>query len=307
MTDTAAPADDFVATFQLDGEPVRGRIVRLGEVIDEILSRHDYPEPVANLLAEACSLAALVGSSLKFEGRLIVQAQGDGPVSYVVGDYDTSGGLRGYCQFDADRVAEASSGFIRPGARSLLGDGLFIMTIDPTNLKDRYQGVVPIEGETLALCAETYFAQSEQAPARVRLATAEVTTGEGRGWRAGGAMIQNVAGDETRGSTEEAWRRADALFSTLAEDELVAPDLATETLLFRLFHEDGVRLLPPAPLRAACRCSPERVVGLLKSFPVEEVLDMVEDDGLIHVSCEYCSRSYAVTPAEVTADDGPVS
>jgi molecular chaperone Hsp33 len=118
-------------------------------------------------------------------------------------------------------------------------------------------------------------------------------------------MIQNVAGDETRGDTEEAWRRADALFSTLAEDELVEPDLATETLLFRLFHEDGVRLLPPAPLRAACRCSPDRVVGLLKSFPVDEVLDMVEDDGLIHVTCEYCSRSYEIAPADVSVD-GPL-
>ena len=152
----------------------------------------------------ACTLAALVGASLKFEGRLIVQAQGDGPVNYVVGDYYTDGSLRGYCKFDPARVAEASSGFIRPGAQSLLGQGLFIMTIDPTNLKDRYQGVVAIEGETLALCAETYFSQSEQAPARIRLATAQVVTEDGMAWRAGGAMIQNVAGDDARGSTEEA-------------------------------------------------------------------------------------------------------
>jgi molecular chaperone Hsp33 len=302
LSDPVIPADDFVATFQLEGEPVRGRIVRLGAVVDEILTRHDYPEPVANLLAEACSLAALVGSSLKFDGRLIVQAQGDGPVSYVVGDYDTSGALRGYCQYDAARVAEVSGGFVRPGAKTLLGGGLFIMTIDPTNLKDRYQGVVPIEGETLALCAETYFAQSEQAPARVRLATAEVVTAAGRVWRAGGALMQNVAGDEARGSTEEAWRRADALFSTLADDELVDPDLTTETLLFRLFHEDGVRLYPASPLRAACRCSQDRVLGMLRSFPAEEILGMAESDGVIRVTCEYCSRRYEVSPAEVTAD-----
>lgn len=275
---------------------MRGRVVRLGPVIDEILSRHDYPEAVANLLAEACTLAALVGSSLKFDGRLIVQAQGDGPVSYVVGDFDTSGALRGYSQFDPERVAEAARGFARPGAQSLLGNGLFIMTIDPVNMKDRYQGVVSIEGETLALCAETYFSQSEQAPARVRLATAEVTDGDCRRWRAGGMMIQNVAGDAARGSTEEAWRHADALFSTIAEDELVDPTISTETLLFRLFHEEGVRLYPPTPIEARCRCSEDRVVGMLKSFPEVEVANMVEDDGLIHVTCEYCSRSYEVGP-----------
>ena len=143
MSSSADLTDDLVATFQLDGEQVRGRLVRLGTVIDDILSRHHYPEAVANLLAEACTLAALVGSSLKFEGRLIVQAQGDGPVSYVVGDYDTSGALRGYCQFDEAKVAQTAAGFARPGAQTLLGKGLFIMTIDPLNLKDRYQGVVP--------------------------------------------------------------------------------------------------------------------------------------------------------------------
>ena len=302
MTYTAPVTDDFVATFQLEGNPVRGRVVRLGAVVDEILSRHDYPEAVANLLGEACTLAALVGSSLKFEGRLIVQAQGDGPVSYVVGDFDTSGGLRGYCQFDAERVAQASSGFARPGAQTLLGKGLFIMTIDPTNMMDRYQGVVAIEGETLALCAETYFSQSEQAPARVRLSTAQIASDQGYQWRAGGIMIQNVAGDEARGSTEEAWHHADALFSTVAEDELVDPTVSTERLLFRLFHEQGVRLYPPAPLRAICRCSEEKVIGMLRSFPGEEVADMVEDDGQIHVTCEYCSRSYVVDPAVFPAE-----
>ena len=306
MTEPAIPVtDDFVAAFQIDGEPVRGRIVRLGPAIDEILTRHDYPEAVANLLGEACTLAALVGASLKFEGRLIVQAQGDGPVSYVVGDYDTDGSLRGYCKFDPARVAEASSGFVRPGAQSLLGQGLFIMTIDPTNLKDRYQGVVAIEGETLALCAETYFSQSEQAPARIRLATAQVVTDEGMAWRAGGAMIQNVAGDDARGSTEEAWRRADALFSTVAEDELVDPAVSTETLLFRLFHEDGVRLMPPALLRTVCRCSQERVVGMLRSFPEAEIAGMVEDDGQIHVTCEYCSRRYVIPPDAMAIDETP--
>src|SRR5262249_39485678 len=153
---------DLVAAFQIEGWPVRGRIVRLGKVVDDILTRHDYPEPVANLLGEACALAAVVGASLKFDGRLIVQAQGDGPVSYVVADYDTSGGLRGYCRFDAERVEGVSHGFARPGAKSLLGKGVFVMTIDPGQGKERYQGVTAIEGETLALCAEQYFASQNR-------------------------------------------------------------------------------------------------------------------------------------------------
>jgi molecular chaperone Hsp33 len=296
--------DDHVATFQLEGEQVRGRIVRLGPVIHEILSRHDYPEAVANLLGEACVLAALVGSSLKFDGRLIVQAQGDGPVRYVVADYDTSGGLRGYCQFDKTRVQEVSSGFVRPGAATLLGQGLMMMTIDPVNLKDRYQGVVPIEGETLALCAETYFAQSEQAPARIRLSTAQVTTADRTEWRAGGALIQNIAGDAARGDTVEAWCHAEALFVTIAEDELVDPTIPTATLLYRLFHEDGVRLYPPLPIAAMCRCSQERVLGMLKSFPAEEIMGMVEPDGLIHVNCEYCSRNYRIMPETIESAEG---
>src|SRR5690606_14423860 len=155
------------------------RLVRMGAAIHEIISGHDYPEPVANLLGEACALAALVGSSLKFDGRLIVQAQGDGPVRYVVADYDTSGPLRGYCRFDADRVAELAAGLVRPGARSVLGEGGFIMTGDQGLDMDRYQGVTAIEGETLALCAEQYFAQSEQTPARVRLAVGRADVGEG--------------------------------------------------------------------------------------------------------------------------------
>ena len=293
--------DDIVAAFQIEAQPARGRIVRLGAVVDEILGQHDYPEPVANLLGEVCALAALVGASLKFEGRLIVQAQGDGPVAYVVADYDTTGALRGYCRFDADKVAAVSGGFARPGAGSLLGKGLFVMTIDPTDLKDRYQGVTEIEGETLALCAERYFAQSEQVPTRVRLAVAELQNEHGRSWRAGGLMIQNIAEDDARGSTEDAWDRARALFETVGEDELVDPQVAPETLLYRLFHEDGVRMFQPKPLRAFCRCSDDRVRGMLAAFPPEDRADMIEADGHIRVTCEYCSKVYDVAPEQIEA------
>lgn len=298
-TPTEPTPDDLVATFQIEDQPVRGRITRLGPAIDEVLTRHAYPEAVANLLGEACALAALVGSSLKFDGRLIVQAQGSGPVAYVVADYDTGGALRGYCRFDAERVAKASEGFVRPGAGTLLGGGVFIMTIDQGPQMDRYQGVTAIEGETLALCAETYFAQSEQIPTRVRLAVGQADVGEGFHWRAGGLLIQNIAEDATRGETREAWTRAQAFFETLGEDELLDPALSSERLLFRLFHEDGVRLLPATPLNGFCRCSHERIVEMLQTFPPEERAQMVEPDGQIHVTCEYCSRVYALEPAAV--------
>lgn len=289
--------DDIVSPFQVEGEPVLGRIVRLGAAVDEVLTRHVYPEPVANLLGEACALAALVGASLKFDGRLIIQAQGDGPVAYVVADYDTSGSLRGYCRFDADRVAEVSNGFARPGAGILLGAGAFIMTVDQGPDMDRYQGITPIEGETLALCAETYFAQSEQTPTRVRLAVGQADHGDGPHWRAGGILIQIIAEDSARGSTEDAWSTAQAHFETIGEDELIDPTVSSSTLLWRLFHEDGVRVFEAKSLSGFCRCSREKVLNMLASFPAEERADMVEPDGRIHVTCEYCSRVYELEPA----------
>ncbi len=296
--------DDFVAAFQIEGQPVRGRIARLGPVVEDILARHDHPEAVANLLGEALVLASLVGASLKFEGRLILQAQGDGPVSFVVADYETNGAIRGYCRYDPARVAEVSSGFALPGAQTLLGQGVFIMTLDQGPDMERYQGVTPIEGETLALCAEHYFAQSEQTPTRVRLAVAKLATEKGVAWRGGGILLQNIAEDAARGSTRDAWETAQALFETVGEDELVDPDLTSATLLYRLFHEDGVRLFPPHGLRAECRCSEERITSVLGSFPLEERAGMVEGDGKIRVTCEYCSRVYELEPDVVEARAG---
>lgn len=296
MPDTTIP-DDVVGAFQIEGEPVRGRIARLGPSIDAILRGHDYPEPVANLLGEACALAALVGSNLKFEGRLIVEARGAGPVRYVVADYDTSGGLRGYCRFDPAEVEAASHGFLRPGAKSLLGEGVFMMTVDQGADMDRYQGMTDIQGETLALCAEQYFAQSEQTPTRVRLSVSQIDGAA----RAGGFLIQYIAADEARGETIEAWNRTQAFFETIGEDELVDPELSSNGLLFRLFHEDGVRVFGSKALRAFCRCSQERIETVLKSFDKAEREGMVEDDGKIHVTCEYCSRVYAVEPEALKA------
>ncbi len=174
------------------------------------------------------------------------------------------------------------------------------MTIDQGPDTERYQGITQIEGETLALCAETYFAQSEQTPTRVRLAVGQLQTDDGLVWRAGGLLIQNIAGDsDAREEAEDEWTRAQALFETTGEDELIDPTIPAETLLFRLFHEDGVRLFQPRPLRAFCRCSPERILNLLRSFPPEERRDMVTPEGNIQVTCEYCSRVYDVEPETV--------
>jgi len=294
-----AISDDLAAAFQIEGWPVRGRLVRLGGAIDAILAAHAYPEPVAALLGEACALAALIGSSLKFDGRLLVQAQGDGPVRYVVADYGTDGTLRGYCRYDEAEVAEASKGFARPGAQTLLGKGVFIMTLDRGPDFERTQGITPIEGESLSLCAEHYFQQSEQVPTKVRLAVGSVQTDAGAQWRAGGAMIQIIAGDAARGSTEEVWDRTRALFGTLGDDELIDPTITPETLLFRLFHEDGVRLEGAKALAAVCRCSKDRIASMLASFDPAEREGMVEDDGKIRVTCEYCASVYELEPDDV--------
>ncbi|HEV2082144.1 MAG TPA: Hsp33 family molecular chaperone [Brevundimonas sp.] len=301
MTDAAPITDDLAAAFQIEGWPVRGRIVRLGAAIHEVLSAHDYPEPVAALLGEACVLAALVGSSLKFEGRLLVQAQGDGPVRYLVADYGTDGTLRGFCRFDPEEVAAASQGFSRPGAKSLLGKGVLIMTLDRGPDFERTQGITPIEGESLSLCAEHFFEQSEQVPTKVRLAIGSVDTGQGPRWRAGGALIQVIAADQARGDTTEVWERSRALFATLADDELLDPTVTPETLLFRLFHEDGVRLEGAMPLKAQCRCSAERIEAMMASFSAEDRAEMIEPDGKIHVKCEYCGRNYQLEPEAQSA------
>src|SRR5690606_4667961 len=224
---------------------------------------------------------------------------GDGPVRYVVADYGTDGHLRGFCRFDPEEVAKAAEGFARPGAKTLMGCGVFIMTVDRGADFERTQGVTPIEGESLSLCAEHYFSQSEQVPTKVRLAVGEVETDQGRSWRAGGAMIQVIAGDESRGSTEEVWERTRALFATLGDDELIDPSISPATLLFRLFHEDGVRLEGAKALSAVCRCSRERIATVLQSFPAAERAEMVEDDGMIRATCEYCSSVYEIDPEEI--------
>jgi molecular chaperone Hsp33 len=315
--DRPESGDDVVVPFTLEKLESRGRAVRLGPALDAILNRHNYPAPVARLLGEAVVLAALVGSSLKFDGRFILQTQTDGPVNLIVVDLDTPDGLRGYARFDADAVADAiREGRTKPG--EMLGKGHLAMTIDQGSHMERYQGIVALEGGSLEDVAHTYFQQSEQIPTMVRMAVAEFSRrGDPRpAWRAGGVLVQYMPsegghtmpdlpgdGDFTNPETADPsfveadhWTEARAMLSTLADDELSDPDVSPERLLFRLYHETGVRVFAPAPLEERCTCSAERIEQMLTdSFTDEERQDMAVD-GEIEVVCEFCSTAYRFNP-----------
>jgi molecular chaperone Hsp33 len=294
------PADDLVLPFQAEQADVLGRLVKLGPTVDTILSRHDYPEPVSRLLGEAVALTALLGAALKFEGKFILQASTDGPVDLLVADYQVPGALRGYARFDAERVAALAPG------ESLLGEGHLAMTIDRGVETERYQGVVPLEGESLTEAAHTYFRQSEQLPTFIRLAVARhYRAGDAGGrnwtWRAGGLLVQKLTreGGHSGGKdtlAEEDWTRAKALAETVEDHELLDPTLPPDRLLYRLFHEEQVRAYRAVPLESYCSCSRERVEELLKRFSPEELADMVVD-GEVWVTCEFCNSRYNFDPA----------
>lgn len=315
--------DDLVLPFQIEATGVRGRIVRLGPLVQDVLTRHAYPEPVARLLGEALSLVALLGVSLKFDGTLVLQTQGDGPVGLLVANFTSPGGIRGYAQVDHEALA--ALGDKADGAGALLGKGHLALTIDPGGDMDRYQGIVALQGQSLSDAAHEYFQQSEQIATSIKLAVGSVATGAEPAWRAGGIMIQHLAVEggivdererEARAEArqrddlaaaqgeeaEEEWARAVALLETTEDHELLDPTVAPETLLYRLFHEDGVRVFDHHDVERVCRCSMERSRGILKSFPKEEISDMAED-GLLRVRCEFCNSEYAFDPETLEPRD----
>jgi molecular chaperone Hsp33 len=317
--DRPESGDDVVVPFTLETLDGRGRVVRLSEALDAILTRHNYPAPVARLLGEAVVLAALIGSSLKFEGKFILQTQTDGPVNLLVVDLDAPDGLRGYARFDADAVQRAiESGETRPG--QLLGKGHLAMTVDQGVHMERYQGIVALEGGSLEDVAHTYFQQSEQVPTLVRLAVAQLSVKGERNphWRAGGMLVQhlpphgirtmpdlpgdgNFANPETADkefTESDKWAETRSLVGTIADDELADPDVSAERLLFRLFHETGVRVFEPMPLEERCTCSVDRIESMLRdNFSAEERQEMVVN-GEIEVVCEFCSSDYHFKPHE---------
>jgi molecular chaperone Hsp33 len=293
--------DDLVAPFSLDAAPVRGRIARLGAgALDPILRRHAYPRSVAMLLGEALTLAALVGSLLKVDGRLVVQAQGQGLVPLLVAEH-SDGGLRGYARL-AEGAAEKLARANRVAPADLLGAGNLVMTLDQGVNTVAYQGVVELDGATLAECAENYFRVSEQTDTGIRLAVGEMTQGSAPPlWRAGGILMQRVAGDHARGDTTEDWSRASHLFATATDAELLDPDLNAARLLYRLFHEEGVRMGAASSLSDRCSCDQDRLANVMAQFPKEELRDLVEPDGFLHARCQFCSRAYQIAPEQVGA------
>ncbi|WP_458758364.1 Hsp33 family molecular chaperone [Afipia sp. TerB] len=310
---SATPVDDAVLPFEVSALDVRGRLTKMGPALDEILTKHDYPAPVGKLLGEAIVLTTLLGSSLKFDGRFILQTQSDGPVSLIVVDFAAPDRLRGYARFDRARI--------EPGMDSaaLLGRGHLAMTVDQGPDMSRYQGLVALEGGNLEDAAHEYFLRSEQIPTKVRLAVGEeFRAGDGpkHRWRGGGMLIQFLPkaperalqadlhpGDAPEGSElhtvaeDDAWTESQSLFATIEDVELIDPELSGERLLFRLFHERGVRVFPVQPVHAQCSCSRDAVAGMLASFDPKDRADMVEN-GKVVVTCEFCSSSYEFTPEE---------
>ena len=313
--------DDVVLPFAVEALDVRGRVVRLGEAVDTILMRHGYPDVVARAIGEAAALAALLGSSLKFSGRFQLQTKTDGPIDMLVVDFDAPDSLRAYARFDAERLAALGE---HPRTGELLGQGILAMTIDQGTQASRYQGVVALEGQGLEEAAHEYFRQSEQIPTRVKLAVAEEFSDGRRRYRAGGLLVQFLpeASERARGADlapgdapaghvvpegpgeDDAWQEAQALVGTIEDHELIDPQVGSERLLYRLFHERGVRVFEAQPLREACRCSRERIMGMMRNFSGQDRQDMIGDDGRIGITCEFCSRHYDLDPAEVEREVG---
>ncbi len=307
--DRLGVSDDIVAGFQLEGRAVRGRVARLGALAEDILSAHAYPYPVAALVGEAALLALLIGANMKFKGRLIIQASGRsgaerGPVRFVVADYTVGEGVRAFAQYDAEGVQaiEAEHGR-QPGAEALLGPGAFVMTVDQGADMQRHQGVTPLGPGSLARSAETYFMQSEQLPTRIRLAVGQGMRdgAEAMSWRAGGAMIQRIASDEARPSDAADFDHAQALFDTIEDVELIDPDVSSGRLLYRLFHEEGVRVFEPETVSKRCTCDRRRLARILASFSDDDRAHMVED-GRIVMTCEYCNIPWRFEPSEIEAE-----
>ena len=303
-----APSGDWdrALPFQLDALGVRGRLVRLGPVLDAIIERHGYPLAVARPLAEAMTLCAALATTLKYDGIFTLQISGDGAIRLLVADLTSDGALRGYAQFDSWKLAvalgttghsgdhDAPDGYVP----KLFGSGRLAFTVDQGRHSERYQGVVPLEGATLADCAHLYFRQSEQLPTGIKIAARRDETADGGHWRAAALMVQQMpefdAGrlDADPEQREDDWRKAVILMASATEREMLDPALPGEGLLFRLFHAEGARLFDRRSFEARCRCSRTRIDGVLKSIRREELTGLRDDRGLVAVKCEFCSAEY---------------
>jgi molecular chaperone Hsp33 len=249
------------------------------------------PEAGQRVLAEALAVSALLGSALKMEGRLSVQIKGNGPMNMLVTDYFAGGGLRGYARVREQKFADAG----RPSDfGKLAGEGALAITIEPKKGAQPYQGLVPLSPDGVAACAENYFAQSEQLATILRVAAAPIyRAGLGHGWRAGALMVQAVPGPHAEDIRRtDRWQKVTVFMQTLSDIELLDTEVAAETVLWRLFHEEEVRLRSSLPLRFQCTCQPERISSILKSYPMEELRELPDPDGIIRSRCEFCGLVY---------------
>ena len=295
-------SDESALPFQLDALGVRGRLVRLGPALDAIIERHGYPLAVARPLAEAMVLCAALATSLKYDGIFTLQIAGDGPIRLLVTDLTTEGALRGYAQFDSWKLAvalgagkdEAPDGYVP----KLFGRGRLTFTVDQGQHTQRYQGVVPLEGASLADCAHTYFRQSEQLPTGIKIATRRAVVDGTAHWRSAALMVQQMPELDAgrihvdREQREDDWRRAVILMASATEAVMLVPGLPAETLLHRLFHQEQPRQFARRPFMARCRCSRERIDRVLRSIRREELDDLRDSSGKVAVKCEFCSTEY---------------
>ena len=287
---------DFVLPFTV-GDTCRGRIVRLGPALNTILNQHNYPVPVARLLAELLTLTATFAASLKFEGIFTLQIKGDGPVRLAVADITSEGALRGYAQFDPAKFHDPWPEQV--SLPHITGQGYLAFTVDQGDFTDRYQGIVELAGTDLTDCLHHYFRQSEQLSASIKIAIAK----EEGSWRTGGLMLQLLPKPSQPKyplwDDDDLWRRAIAMMSSARSEEMTKSDISLEDLLYRLFHEDGVRVFEGKMVRAQCRCSENRVKAILDSL-TEEELQEVEVDKQIIVTCEFCNTEYRFSKDQLT-------
>jgi molecular chaperone Hsp33 len=300
-----APAADFVLPFDLPRAGFRGRFIRLDKVSARALEAHRLPEAASRLAAETCVLATLLGSALKLSGRLTVQTKSDGPLDLITADYygaeePLPAGVRAFARLDQKRFA--ALGTVAPAFPALIGEGVVAITIEPKAGGQTYQGIVPLAEAGIAASAEAYFAQSEQLPTAIRLAAAPLFLPgdpEPR-WRAGGMMLQATP---ERAIDVDDWERLSLFLATLEDVELVDVGLAAETLLWRLFHEDEVRVHPAEPIAFRCGCETARIASVLRAYSAREREGLADADGIIRAKCEFCGTVHEIGPADLAPAD----
>ena len=290
--------DNVIQPFRLEKANVRGRIVRVSSVLGEIMGQHNYPSPVSGLLSEVVTLGLLLSGMLKFDGIFTLQIKGDGPVRLLVADVTNKGEVRAYASFDeaaVKKVAKRKKDTAHNYYHLLGKKGYIAFTVDQGSVDSRYQGIVELKGNSLTDAVQHYFTQSEQIKTAFKIAVHPQDTH----WRASGMMIQQLPDEEAGKSVEkssevhfEDWTRAAILMDTCTDGEMLSPVLATSDILYRLFHEDGVRIYSPTHVRFKCRCSRNKVVSILQTIPRRELEELCEKEGKVSIKCEFCSEEY---------------